>query len=301
MQPGNTLTLTVTDKQNVTRNIILVASSASPLPTIAPGQTNDAGALTAAFDISNGPSGYAGAIQAALDKLTASNPALPTFNVTASTSSSFPAAAIASGGVVSIGMTAPTPNQAIVGATAGVTTPISAQDTKTGYPQLAFFTDGSNKLFTGTFDSGSQLTGLAQRLGVNGQLINDSSALTISSASNTAASSVRSLQIFNSLVNTQRTFSSSSGIGGITAPYTSTVIGFAQNIISAQGANANNADSLNSTQQVALSTAQGRFSASAGVNIDAEMSNLIALQTAYGANARVLTAARDMLNQLLQI
>ena len=29
--------------------------------------------------------------------------------------------------------------------------------------------------------------------------------------------------------------------------------------------------------------------------------NLIALQTAYGANARVLTAARDMLTQLLQI
>ncbi|MGR8025094.1 flagellar basal body rod C-terminal domain-containing protein [Burkholderia cenocepacia] len=35
--------------------------------------------------------------------------------------------------------------------------------------------------------------------------------------------------------------------------------------------------------------------------MDQGMSNLIALQTAYGANARVLTAARDMLTQLLQI
>ncbi len=31
------------------------------------------------------------------------------------------------------------------------------------------------------------------------------------------------------------------------------------------------------------------------------MSRLIQLQTAYGANARVLTAARDMLDTLLRI
>ena len=79
------------------------------------------------------------------------------------------------------------------------------------------------------------------------------------------------------------------------------MIGFAQDIVSTQGANASNASALDATQQTALSTAQSRFSAGAGVNIDQEMSNLIALQTAYGANARVLTAARDMLTQLLQI
>ncbi len=283
LQAGNTLTLTVTDSRNVTRNIILVASNASPLPKITAGQTADSNALTAAFDISGGPANYASALQTALNGLAASNPTLPNFAVNASTLSGSSAAANASGGVVGISMTGATGTQAIVAATAGVTTPVSASDTKTGYPQLAFFTDGSNKLFTGSFDSGSQLNGLAQRLGVNAALMNDSSALTISSATNPAASSVRALQIFNSLVSTQRTFSSSSGIGGITAPYTSTVIGFAQNVISAQGANADNAASLNSTQQVALSTAQGRFSATAGVNIDAEMSNLIALQTAYGA------------------
>jgi flagellar hook-associated protein 1 FlgK len=31
------------------------------------------------------------------------------------------------------------------------------------------------------------------------------------------------------------------------------------------------------------------------------MANLIQLQTAYGANARVLTAARDMLDTLMRI
>jgi flagellar hook-associated protein 1 FlgK len=37
------------------------------------------------------------------------------------------------------------------------------------------------------------------------------------------------------------------------------------------------------------------------VNIDEEMSNLLKLQTAYGANARVMSAIKDMLNQLMQM
>jgi flagellar hook-associated protein 1 FlgK len=107
--------------------------------------------------------------------------------------------------------------------------------------------------------------------------------------------------MFTALTSAQQTFSSSSGIGGVSAPYRSSVIGFAQDVIASQGAASSNAAALNDTQQTALSTAQSRFSAGAGVNIDQEMSNLIALQTAYGANARILTAARDMLNQLLQV
>ena len=39
----------------------------------------------------------------------------------------------------------------------------------------------------------------------------------------------------------------------------------------------------------------------AGVNVDQEMTNLIQLQTAYGANARVMTAIRDMLDALMKI
>ncbi len=150
-------------------------------------------------------------------------------------------------------------------------------------------------------DSSPQITGFAQRIAVNTNLTNNSAYLTASGPSDLTASGTRAQALFTSLTVTPQTFSSASGIGGVTAPYSSSVSQFAQDIISAQGAAASAATSLDNTQQVALSTAQSRFSASAGVNIDSEMSNLIALQTAYGANARVLTAARDMLNQLLQI
>jgi flagellar hook-associated protein 1 FlgK len=44
-----------------------------------------------------------------------------------------------------------------------------------------------------------------------------------------------------------------------------------------------------------------RFKDASGVNVDQEMANLITLQTAYGANARVMSAARDMIDALLKI
>ncbi len=54
-------------------------------------------------------------------------------------------------------------------------------------------------------------------------------------------------------------------------------------------------------QQVVVNALQERFAETSGVNIDAEMANLITLQTAYGANARVLTAAKEMIETLMRI
>ena len=72
-------------------------------------------------------------------------------------------------------------------------------------------------------------------------------------------------------------------------------------MISQQGGAAANADSLNQGQQVVVNSLQQRFADQSSVNIDEEMSNLLKLQTAYGANARVMSAIKDMLNQLMQM
>ena len=50
-----------------------------------------------------------------------------------------------------------------------------------------------------------------------------------------------------------------------------------------------------------VNSLQQRFADKSNVNIDEEMANLLKLQTAYGANARVLSAVKDMLDQLMQI
>jgi flagellar hook-associated protein 1 FlgK len=45
---------------------------------------------------------------------------------------------------------------------------------------------------------------------------------------------------------------------------------------------------------------QQRLNDSSGVNIDQEMANLLNLQNAYAANARVLSAVKEMLDILMK-
>ena len=280
MQAGNTLTLTVKAANGSMRNVILVASKGATA-SVDPSQTDDGTAITQAFDPAKGLVG----VQEALAKLNLGPGAA--------------LSATASGAKVTIlGSGGPT----VVAATATKTVPANATDFSSAYPQIALFVDGSSKgLFTGSFDAGSQLTGFAQRITVNPGLTANTAVLTAPGATNTGTGATRAQFAFDALTTAQQTFSSSSGIGGVAAPYATSVIGFAQDVIAAQGAAAADAANLDAGQSVALSTAQGRFAKSAGVNVDEEMSNLIALQTAYSANARVLTAARDMLDTLLRI
>ena len=58
---------------------------------------------------------------------------------------------------------------------------------------------------------------------------------------------------------------------------------------------------LREGQEIVLNALQTRFAERSSVNIDGEMAKLLALQTAYGANARVLTAVKDMLDALLRM
>jgi flagellar hook-associated protein 1 FlgK len=51
---------------------------------------------------------------------------------------------------------------------------------------------------------------------------------------------------------------------------------------------------------VVLNTLQNKMNATSGVNIDDEMAHLLALQNAYSANARVMSAIKDMYTALLQ-
>jgi len=61
------------------------------------------------------------------------------------------------------------------------------------------------------------------------------------------------------------------------------------------------ADNLKQGQDIVVNSLQQRLNDTSGVNVDTEMANLLNLQTAYSANARVMTTVRDMLNALLQM
>lgn len=290
LSAGNAITLTVQDGSGTQRNLILMPSYQTPPPAVPAGSTDDANATIIPFTIpqpgaSRDPASVRNAIAAALGG--------------GYTVSSAPGGAAGAMRILSTG------GASLVGASASVTQVTSASDIKGSATQLPLFVDGATAaLYTGTFDGGSQLTGFAQRIAVNPTVVGSAGSLVGITGTGTGSSNgdgTRPQALYTALTSTQRLFSSSSGISGIDAPTRSSVADFVQGVISVQGAAAAAAQDLDEGQSIALSTAQGRFASASGVNIDEEMSNLIALQQAYAANARVLTAARDMIDTLLRI
>ncbi|WP_019905221.1 flagellar hook-associated protein FlgK [Methylobacterium sp. 77] len=286
LSAGNAITITLKDASGTQRNLILVPSNTSPAAAVNPADTSDPTATIVPITVTSDPASISTAIANALGS---------TFSVTAQTG-------VGVGGVRILSKTG-SGAPAIQGVTASVTQSTSPTDTQNGAVQIPLFIDGigSGRLYTGSFDGGSQLTGFAQRITVNPTVVAKTETLVKSSTQTQTSDATRPNYLYDALTSASRTFSAASGIGGVDAPYSSSVRDFAQRIIDAQGAAAATAQNLDEGQGIALATAQGRFASSSGVSIDEEMSKLVELQTAYSANARVLTAARDMMDTLLRI
>ena len=170
-----------------------------------------------------------------------------------------------------------------------------------GSPQLPLFTDASAPITGAITASGSQTTGLAGRIAVNPAVVASPSSL-VAYASNTAAGDpTRPNFLLNQMTDATLTYSPATGIGGASSPYTGTLTQYMSEVASQQSQAANAATNLQQGQDTVLTALQQRFNDQSGVNIDTEMSNLIALQNAYGANARVMTTIEQMMATLLQV
>jgi len=72
-------------------------------------------------------------------------------------------------------------------------------------------------------------------------------------------------------------------------------------MISVQSIAANAATNLQAGQDIVVNALQSRFNSTSAVNIDTEMANLLTLQNTYGANARVMSTVKAMLDALMQM
>jgi flagellar hook-associated protein 1 FlgK len=170
---------------------------------------------------------------------------------------------------------------------------------------LPFFIDGgTGGLYTNFITAGgSQKLGFAGRIAVNSALTANPSRLVIYSTNppTQAGDSTRPDFLEQKLTVATRLFAPTTGIGSKNTPYSSSLVDFMRQVIVKQGAAAENADRLKQGQDIVITALQTRFADSSGVNIDSEMAHLLTLQTAYGANARVLTAIKEMFDALLKI
>jgi flagellar hook-associated protein 1 FlgK len=177
----------------------------------------------------------------------------------------------------------------------------TASSLQGGGNELPFFTDGATAYTNAVGAKSPQSVGFAGRITVNGALIDDPSKLVIYGAGVAAGDSTRPDFLYNQLTNSALQFSPGTGVGTTGSPFSGTIATYLRQVTSLQGQAADAASSLQQGQDLVLASLQQRFDDSSGVNIDQEMANLLQLQNSYAANARIMSALRDMIEALMRI
>jgi flagellar hook-associated protein 1 FlgK len=280
VQPGNSINLTYTDTATNTKHQVTIVRvddpAALPLSNTATADPND---QAIGVNFSGGMASIVAQLNTALGgaHLQFSNPSGSTLRVVDDNTSA-----------------------AAVNAASMTTT---ASSLASGIAQLPVFTDAGS-LYTGKITaSGSQMTGLAGRIMVNSALLSDPSKLTVynTSPATPAGDTTRADFIYSQLTSANFTYAPQTGLGSATTPFKGTITSFMQQFLSLQSNASSTATQLQQGQDVVVSTLQQKFNSSAGVSIDTEMANLIALQNSYAANAHVMSVVQSMMNTLLQV
>jgi flagellar hook-associated protein 1 FlgK len=276
VQAGNTVNLTYTNPAGVQQQVQIVAvddPKALPLPS-QPG----ASPQVIGIDFSGTTASVASQLNTALGQagLSFSNPSGSTLQVVTSSASD-----------VTIN-------------SASTTTTVTSLTS--GSAQLPLFTDSGSPYTGAITSSGSEMTGLASRIEVNPALLANPANLTTYSTNppTAAGDNTRSDFIFSQLTTSNFTYSPKTGLGSTTAPFTGTISSYLQQFVSQQAAAASSATQLQQGQSVVVSTLQQKFNSTSAVNIDSELSNLIALQNSYAANAHVMSVVQSMMQTLMQ-
>ena len=277
LSPGNTVQITYTDASSVHRITVVRVEDPAALP-LPDSLTADPADRVVGISFVGGAAAVAARLTAALGStgLQFSNP---------------------SGSLL----------QVLNGGLATTVDTLSATATMTsftsGNPQLPLFTDAVTP-FTGDITAdGAQTTGFAGRIAVNPALFTDPTRLVIyqTAPPTPLGDATRPNFISDQLTSASFLFSPATGIGGSAAPFDGTLSAFIGQVVGFQGQAANAATNLSDGQEIVVNALQQRFNEKSGVSIDLEMSRLLTLQNAYGANARVMTTVKQMFDILLQM
>ena len=167
---------------------------------------------------------------------------------------------------------------------------------------LSLFVDGNGqKTYTGAVGTPSQITGFAGRIQVNSAVANDTTSLVLYQSGTDIGDDTRPNELLSRLTDSSRVYSPATGIGSASTPYSGSIDAFARRVVTYQSSQATTATANYTAQKATSDTLQSKFDSETGVSVDQEMSNLIVLQNAYAANARVITTIQELFQTLLSI
>jgi flagellar hook-associated protein 1 len=280
LRNGNTLSLTYLDGSGQQQRITIVrVDDAAALP-LSNDFTNDPNDTVIGVSFVNGMTGV----------VTALNNALSGTGIVFDNPSGYNLRVIDDGGVNP-------------GTVQGLSARVTTATFDSGHLSMPFFIDaGTGQLYTNAVTvAGAQKAGFAARIAINPALKANSALLVQYGPGVAAGDPSRADFMEQQLTAVSMTFSSATGIGSQGGPYSGSITDFIRQAVSLQGAAAENATRLQEGQEIVLQALQARFAERSSVNVDSEMANLLVLQTAYGANARVLSAVKEMLDSLMRI
>ena len=169
-----------------------------------------------------------------------------------------------------------------------------------GDPALALFTDGFTT-FSGAISAvGSQTHGFAGRIAINAALLADPSKLVKFDTSTASGDPTRPNYIYDQLTEASFFFSPKWG-SGRHRPSPETCRPICGKCSACRAKRRRTPRTWQKARAVVVNALQQRVNDASGVNVDQEMADLIALQTAYGANARVMSVVREMIETLLKM
>jgi len=169
---------------------------------------------------------------------------------------------------------------------------------------LNIFTDNRDGEvnFTDYLENGGQRTGYAIAIDVNSALKSESSLLvfhTTTPSQNSENDPARAEFMLDALTKSTEVYNADTGIGTKSSPYEGSVMNFINQVVAYQGNQAEDAQTYSASKSALTENFAIRYEESYAVDLDEEMAQLVNLQNAYAANARVMQAVNELFDRLL--
>ncbi|MBL1421143.1 MAG: flagellar hook-associated protein FlgK [Alphaproteobacteria bacterium] len=182
---------------------------------------------------------------------------------------------------------------------AGLTGMQTARGVQGQGTELNFFVDWNGNRqenYSNSLDGNTQKRGFASRIRVNSELLADNGLLVKYSNATALGDQSRPEDLLAKFTETSFAFNADSGIGSKSSPYSGTLVDFAQKVVANQTSQIARHSDLEESQKMVVSAMNARLSDKTKVNVDEEMAQLLTLQMAYAANARVVSVVKDLMD-----
>ncbi len=181
----------------------------------------------------------------------------------------------------------------------GLTTRGSATGMQQGDLAMALFVDQGNSAFTDNLDTNPpQIVGFAARISVNPAVVTDNRLLVQFDIDHTLGDAARPEYILNQLNSMSFVSGTSPAANEGRHQLNGTVEQLIQQVLNYQGTTIGSALTARDNRQLTLDTITTQMESEYGVNLDEEMARLTELQSAYAANARVVSVVKELLDTL---